>query len=210
MSTYQTDEEQVEALKRWWKDNGKSIIGGAAVGLTLVLGWQGWERYDRGQSELAAGYYTEFSHTVRGGQVAQATEQGERLIKQYADSAYASFAALELARLAYEAGQVDQAKERLGWVADHSVDPALAQLGKLRLGQLLLDQGDLEAARAVVDAADKGGFEARFAELQGDIAVKADDGAAAAEAYQRALAAGAENADLVRMKLADTGHAPAS
>ena len=209
MSTYQTDEEQVEALKKWWKEHGKSIIAGAVVGLSLVLGWQGWARYDRSQAELAAGYYSEFTSTVRGGQTAQAAEQGERLIKQFGDSAYASFAALELARLAYDEGRFDQARERLQWVADHSVDAALAQLGRLRLGQLLLDQGELDAARGVVDAADKGSYVASFAELRGDIAVAAGDNATAAAAYQEALAAGAENADLVRMKLADTGHAPA-
>jgi len=209
VSTYQTDEEQVEALKKWWKEHGKSIIAGAVVGLSLVLGWQGWERYDRGQAEQAAGYYSEFSNTVRSGQAAQAAEQGDRLIKQFGDSAYASFAALELARLAYDEGRFDQARERLQWVADHSVDAALAQLGRLRLGQLLLDQGELDAARGVVDAADKGSYVASFAELRGDIAVAAGDNAAAAAAYQEALAADAENADLVRMKLADTGHAPA-
>lgn len=210
MSTYQTDDEQVEALKKWWKDNGTSIIIGAVVGLSAVLGWQAWERYDRGQAERAAGYYAEFSSTVRGGNVDQAREQGDRLIEQFGDSAYASFAALELARLAYDAGQVDQAKQHLQWVADHSVDPALAQLGRLRLGYLLLDQGELDAARALAGAGADAGFAARYAELRGDIAVAAGDRAAAAEAYQAALDAGADNIDLLRMKLADTGHVPAS
>lgn len=209
MSTYQTDDEQVEALKKWWKDNGTSIIFGAVVGLSAVLGWQAWDGYSRGQSERAADYYAEFTQTARQGSAEQATEQGNRLMSQFADSAYASFAGLELARLNYEAGRVDQAKQDLQWVVDHGVDDALVQLARLRLGYLLLDQGDLDGARAIVKAGGTESFVPRFAELRGDIATAAGDAQAAAEGYQAALDAGAENADLLRMKLADTGHAPA-
>ena len=70
-------------------------------------------------------------------------------------------------------------------------------------------QGELDAARALTQGEGEGGFAGRFAELRGDIAVAAGDAAAAAAAYQEALDAGAENVDLLRMKLADTGHAPA-
>lgn len=210
MSTYQTEEEQVEALKKWWKDNGKAIILGAVVGLGAVFGWQGWERYQRGQDALAAAYYNEFTATVRTGKDDQATEQGQRLIDQFGGTAYADFAALELARVAYQAGHPDQAKQRLQWVMEHGADPALTELARLRLGMLLLDQGDLDGARAAVDAATPGDYKSRFAELRGDIAKASGDAAAAATAYQDALDAGAENADQIRMKLADTGHAPAS
>lgn len=210
MSVYQTDDEKVEELKKWWKDNGKAIIGGAIVGLALVGGWQGWQRYTQGQSELAAGYYSDFSTTVQKGDSAQAVVQGQRLIDQFADSAYADFAALELARLAYQDGDPQQARTRLQWAVDHAVDPALAQIARLRLGQLLLDQGELDAARTLLAADTTDAFKAQFAELRGDIAVAAGDPASAATAYQDALAAGAQNAALVRMKLADTGHAPAS
>ncbi len=209
MSTYQTDDEQVEALKKWWKEHGTSIIVGAVLGLGAVLGWQAWERYDRGQAETAAGYYAEFSATVRAGNADQATEQGKRLMDRFAGSAYASFAALELARLAYDTGSVDQAKQHLDWVSSHAVDPALSLLGRLRLGYLLLDQGDLDAARTQAGDPGNAAFAARFAELRGDVAVAAGDPSAAAEAYRAALDAGAENVDLLRMKLADTGHAPA-
>lgn len=210
MSTYQTEDEQVEELKKWWKENGKSIIGGAVVGLALVVGWQGWGRYTEGQAELAAEYYSEFSRTARSGAAEQAVEQGRRLMQQFDGSAYASYAALQLARLAYQQGRPEQAAEHLQWVIDHAIDPALAEVGRLRLGQLLLDQGDLDGARAQAAAVSAGAFAGQAAELRGDIAVAAGDLAAAAAAYQAALDAGVDNSDLVMMKLADTGHGPAS
>ena len=54
MSTYQTDEEQVEAIKRWWKENGKSVIGGIVLRFAVIGGWQGWQGYQRNQGEAAS------------------------------------------------------------------------------------------------------------------------------------------------------------
>ena len=34
---YDSDREQVEALRKWWKENGKSIVLGAGLGLAAVF-----------------------------------------------------------------------------------------------------------------------------------------------------------------------------
>ena len=39
MNAYETDEEKVEAIKGWWKENGISVVGGLALGLAAVFGW---------------------------------------------------------------------------------------------------------------------------------------------------------------------------
>ncbi len=33
MELYDTEEEQVQAIKEWWKENGKAVIIGAVLGL---------------------------------------------------------------------------------------------------------------------------------------------------------------------------------
>lgn len=210
MSTHLSEEEQVEALKRWWKENGKSIIGGAVVGLALVGGWQGWQQYTQRQAEQAASLYNEFSATARAGKAEQAMAQAKGLQQQFGDSVYAVYATLALAKQAYANGQPEAAREHLQWALEHASEPALAQVARLRLARLLLDQGELDAARSLVEAAPEDAYAGQFAELRGDLALAAGDKAAAGAAYQEALAAGSANADLVRLKLADTGHAPAS
>ncbi len=40
-----TDNEREEQLRRWWSDNWAWIIGGVALGLALLAGWQYWQRY---------------------------------------------------------------------------------------------------------------------------------------------------------------------
>ena len=38
MSSYLSEEEQVEALKKWWKDNGTSVIAGVVLGFGIIFG----------------------------------------------------------------------------------------------------------------------------------------------------------------------------
>ena len=42
MSAYLEEEEQIEAIRNWWKENGRSVIAGAVLGLAAIFGWQGW------------------------------------------------------------------------------------------------------------------------------------------------------------------------
>ncbi|PAR85254.1 YfgM family protein, partial [Vibrio cholerae] len=40
MELYDTEEQQVEAIKDWWKENGKAVIFGAVIGLGGLFGWR--------------------------------------------------------------------------------------------------------------------------------------------------------------------------
>ena len=40
MEHYETEEQQVEAIKRFWKENGTAIIVGAVLGLGGLWGWR--------------------------------------------------------------------------------------------------------------------------------------------------------------------------
>ena len=42
MSDHLTDEEQVEKVKAWLKENGTSIVAGVVIGLGGIFGWQFW------------------------------------------------------------------------------------------------------------------------------------------------------------------------
>lgn len=209
MSSYLSDEEQVEALKKWWKENGKAIIGGAVLGLGLVGGWQAWERYTQGQAQLASAYYEEFILAARSGDES-ALNQGERLLEKHASSTYAQFAALELAAMHYRAGDKDKARERLQWVRDTASEPALQQVARLRLARLMIDAGELDQAAGLLSGSVDDSFAGEFATLRGDIALARGDQAAARAAYQEALLKGAGDAALIQMKLAEIGGADAS
>ena len=52
-----SEEEQLDIVKRWWKENGTSLIAGAALAAAGVFGWNAWQNYQQGQSEAASVRY---------------------------------------------------------------------------------------------------------------------------------------------------------
>jgi predicted negative regulator of RcsB-dependent stress response len=205
MSAYQTEEEQVEAIKKWWKDNGKSVVGGIVLGFAIIGGWQGWQGYRHSQGEEASSYFDAMRQAVRTGQHDKAIEDGKRLIGEYGGTAYASFAALELAKLSYQRGEKAAARNHLQWVADSAPDPSIRELARLRLGAVLLDMQDTAALQSLLAAAPLPAFAGEFAALRGDLERTLGSQEAAREAYQEALIRGVEDVGLLRMKLVEVG-----
>lgn len=201
MNVHLTEDEQVEALKKWWAENGKSIIAGVVIGLSAIGGWQAWQNYSRGQSEQASAYYESFRNASQGSELEHTLRQGERLQREFSDTSYADFVALELAKLQYQAGDKDKAIVQLQSVVDQSSVTVTRELAQLRLARLYLDTGDLSAARSLVSSIDQGHFPAERAVIDGDIAMQESDQAAAAIAYSRALTLDPADPSLIEMKL---------
>ncbi len=210
MSAYLNEEEQVEALKNWWKDNGRSVIGGVVLGLAAIFGWQGWQGWQRGQEEAASALYEQMLGQLRNGDAVSAQNTGKRLLGEFTDSVYASFAAMKLAQAAYDEDQKGVAAvEHLQWVATHAPDPVIGDLARIRLVRVLLDDGEQVRAEKVLAEVQEGFMPAIVAELRGDIARAKGDVAAARQAYEEAMRAGSTN-ELVRMKREALGQAGAA
>jgi predicted negative regulator of RcsB-dependent stress response len=131
-------------------------------------------------------------------------ETAKRLVGEFGGTAYAAFAALQLAQLSYTQGEKDAARAHLQWAMDNAPDKALAELARLRLAQLLIDMQQWDEASALVAGAGEM-MAGDFAVLRGDIARQQGDADAARAAYREALDKGVHNAELVRMKLVDSG-----
>lgn len=202
MSGYQTEEEQVEALKRWWKENGTSIIAGVVIGLGGVFGWQAWGNYQDRVGKDASLAFSQMVSAEQRGDAESASKQAELLRLEYDGSNYAVFAAMAQARLKLEQGDAAAARSQLEWAMAQTDNDSLKQLAQLNLARILLNEGDLDAAGKLADVA-SGGFAGDFAQLRGDIAAERGDKQAAFEAYTLAMTQEASNRNLLQMKLDD-------
>ena len=198
-----SEEEQVEALKKWWRENGRSVIAGVVIGLGAVFGWQGWTQYQRSIAEQGGAEFQQLQQMVASGDSESAAKQAEMMVAEFDGGTYSLFASLALARTKLALDDAVGAEVQLRWALENSNQPSLRQIARLRLARVLLDRGETVAAEAVVAAAENDSFAGEFAELRGDIALAKGDAEDARSAYREALMNGVSGAALVQMKLDD-------
>lgn len=209
MEIYNSEQEQVEALKAWWDKNGRTALMALAVFLVSVVGWQKWDAHRKGVAEAASTHYQKMLEMV-GEDNANAMEAGRALIANYPDTVYAGMTSLVLAKLSVEQNDLEGAVAHLTSAMEKIDQPELAALARLRLARVQLAQGKPDAALATL-AAGNGG--AASDELRGDILLSQDKRDEARAAYGKALEGYGEVADkrsLVQMKLDDLAVAVAA
>jgi len=184
-----TDEEKLELLKKWWKENGGSIITGVILGLAMLFGGKAWFAYQERQSETASNIYAVMMVALDNGNAAGVTQRAGILMADYTSTPYASLAALALAKLKLDEGELVAAHAQLQWVLDNTGSEVIRETARLRLIRVLIAEQDLEGAEALAAQANKtGAFEALYAEIDGDIYTVRGDFINASKAYEQALA----------------------
>jgi predicted negative regulator of RcsB-dependent stress response len=202
VSTYETDEEKVEAIKKWWKENGLSVVGGAAIGLAAIFGWRAWINYQDSVGQQASAAFEQLLATADTNDTQSSIKQSQLLAEEFSSSIYKTLARLVEAKVELKAGNSAGARAALEQALAASAEPGIRRIAALRLARLLVAEGDLAAASALVaEHEDGGSFAGAFAALRGDIARAEGRTAEAREAYEQAIAAGAANPVQLQLKL---------
>jgi len=210
VEVYRTEEEQVEALKEWWSENGRSVIIGVVLALAAVFGWRTWQDNTRAQTAAASGEYQMLLARLDAGEGREVVEIARRIIGEYPTTPYAALASLSLAQQAVDQGDLDGAGAHLRWVMDNAKVAEVRQVAQVRLGRLLVAQGRSDEALQQL-AGMSSSFSAMAEEVKGDAYLAQGRRAEALQSYQAALAAAADvpaKQQLLRMKvddLADVG-----
>ncbi|CAA0102103.1 Uncharacterised protein [Halioglobus japonicus] len=191
MEPYNTEEEQVEALRRWWNENGRSTVAIIVLALAGGFGWQAWQARSIGQQEQASELYQALLRTVEtpeSSQAAQGVELAEQLKNEFSGTQYAQFAALQLAAMAVSNGDLAGAEEQLRWVLGKAASGSdTAQIAQLRLARVLAAAGATDQALDILMNADPGPYGASYAVAQGDILLAAERPDEARTAYNLAM-----------------------
>lgn len=209
MVGYRSEEEQMDQIRRWWKEHGRSIFAGVIIALVGIFGWQQWQGYQDRQQLAASAAYQALIADLGDGNTAAAQNQAEQLRGKHADSPYAVLAAFLMAHQYVEKNDLQAAAKELRWAVDHTALPAFHTIARLRLAQVLLGASDATAALKVAQPVPKGPFAGQFQELIGDIHVAQSNQTAAIKAYQAALAdeLTGQRRGLIQAKLNDLGSA---
>src|SRR5262245_57944966 len=188
MSTYDLEEqEQLAALKGWWKEHGGGVVLAATLVAAAIAAWNGWSWYQRSQAVQAAALYDTLQKAARANDLKATRETAGSILENYPRSAYAPLAALVSAKVQFQAGDLKTARAQLQWVVEHAKSDEIRSIASLRLASVLLDDKEPEGALKVLEAKPHPGFEALYAAQRGDILMEQKKRDEARAAYKSAV-----------------------
>ena len=206
MSEHLTEAEQVEALKKWWKENGTAIIIGIVVGLGAVIGVRYWFSYQETRGVNASNLYDKFTAAVGKKDVALVETLSNEMRDKFKGTSYAALTAMQLAKQDVDANKLPEAEKNLRWALANPGHKVIGLIARQRLAEVLYAEGKLDDALTLLDKVKDPTFDPRFALIRGDILRKQGKSEQAREAYQLALtdsSLSGKEREFVQMKLDD-------
>ena len=207
------EQEQLDALKAFWKQYGNLITWVLIAALTAYAGWNGWVWYERDQAQKSGAMFEQLERAALIGDADQAKRVFDDMKSRYPRTTYTQQGALLAAKTQHAKGQLDAARETLAWVGENAGDAEYKTIARLRLAGLLLDQKKYDEALKQLDVAAPKEFEALVADRRGDVLMAQGKPEEAKAAYAKAWATMADSVDyrrLIEAKLTALGAAPAA
>lgn len=195
MAEHISEEEQVEALKRWWNDNWLSVVLPIVIALGGYVAWSAWGVHKASQAESASIQYqtlldmveVDFGQQLDPNKRLNAKDIASSIVSTYPGGLYADLSRLMLAKFAVEDKELDRASELLQAVMDDGANASIRELAKTRLARVLSAQGKHDEALALVSATSDPAYKALMAEIRGDIYFAQGNLSLSKTAYQEAL-----------------------
>jgi predicted negative regulator of RcsB-dependent stress response len=181
------EQEQIDAIKAWWKQYGNTVLLSVAVFVAIVAGIQGWRYYQNKQTAQAAGLYEMLQGAADSHDASKVRTVAGQLIEQYPRTAYATRAALLAARSNYDGGDAKSAKAQLQWVLDHAGSDEIRDTARLRLAGILLDEKNYAEALKQLETKHGTAFDGLYADLKGDVLLASGKESEAQASYKLAL-----------------------
>jgi len=212
MANYETEEQQLQAIKNWWKKNGNTLTWSLVLILGAVAGGRYWIGHKQQLAEAASMEFSQLRNELREGNYEAIEKRVKYIQDSFADTPYAIQAVLLKARSDVNQDKLPDAEAALQWVLDHDSLPEIKVVARLRLARVLAAEGQQERALSVLDQGDPGTMRAGYEEARGDIYLGMGRAADARLAYQKALVATPSDEDhrILQMKLDDLGGAVSS
>jgi len=187
-----TEEEQVEQIKKWWNSNGKQIIAGAVIGLGGIWGWNTYLEYQDKQSLNARSLYLSYASDSNN------LGAYDKLTTDFSSNSYSDQAILLMAKYLFDAGSYSQA---LGVIKPLMNNPSsvISNTAALRAASIHLQLGQHDQALLILEGQSDDGFSGLIYNLMGDIYLDLDNRTEAKNYYSLAIDNVTENSNLTQL-----------
>ncbi len=202
------EQEQLEALKAWWKRHGNWITWVLIAILGCYAAYAYWGYYQRKQAAQASQLYYEMQNAVLSDDHERALRVAKDTQEKFGGTAYAPMVTLVAAKMAYEGNKADIAKSQLQWVVNHAKQDGYKAIARIRLAGILLDEKAYDEGMKLLSAGFPESFVSLAEDRKGDFLVAQDKPDDARKAYRTALEKASPDdpgKQLIQLKLEEIG-----
>ena len=205
------EREQWELAKQKVRELWIYVVGGVALGLAGLGGWNWWQERREVQAETASARYEELIQAFQRNDATRGLTLLEDLKSQYAWTPYPALGSLIAARIQVEANELDKASASLRFTMDNAHDDEIRLIARLRLARVLSAQGKHDDGLALLKVDEPGEFAPRLSDVRGDILLAKGDRDGALREYLAARTVsndGRVDFDMLDLKIRDLGGTP--
>ena len=187
-----SEEEQVDKIKKWWNSNGKQIIAGAAIGLAGVFGWNYYNDYQDNQALNARTLYLNYAEDSNN------VDAYNKLIKEHPSSSYTDQATLLMAKYLFDAGSYSLALDAIKPLISNQ-SSIISFTAVLRTASIYLQLGQHDEALSTLNIESGEGFSGLIYNLTGDVYLDLGNSDEAKKYYLLAIENITENSNLTQL-----------
>ncbi|MCK3655585.1 hypothetical protein A4G19_07435 [Pasteurellaceae bacterium Macca] len=203
MSDYlnQTEEQQFQEAKNWFKQNGTPIVVVIFIASIASFGWNFWQKHQVEVAQQTSASYQQVMESYLQNPDKN-TPLVEKFISDNKGNNYGVFSQLELAKQLVNKGDFANAKTYLTDALNNSNDATLQNIIRFRLSLVEFQLKEFDNALATLAKVQDSAWNYRKQLLTGDILNAKGDKTAARSAYEQAKAeAGNEEQMLIDVRL---------
>ncbi|MBD9642108.1 MULTISPECIES: YfgM family protein [Pantoea] len=201
MEVYSNENEQVDALRQFFANNGKFLAVGVIIGIAALGGWRFWSSHQEGTDKAASAEYQQLTSAMQADKPdsleAVATFASEN------NNTYGALASLDLAKQYVETNQLDKAITLLQSGLKDTKDANLQAVINLRLARIQLQQSQADAALSTLNNVKGDGWTAIVADIRGEALLSKGDKQGARDAWSKGAESQASPAlkQMLQMKM---------
>lgn len=199
MEVYTTENEQVDALRRFFAENGKALAVGIVLGIGALVGWRYWQNHQSASMMAASESYEQTSMVLAAPKSADVTA-AEKFIQANSNN-YGVLAAMQLAKYFVDQGDFAKAEQQLLTAQSNVKDENLLALINLRLARVQLQEKKLDEALKTLEGVKGEGWMTMMQDVRGDVLLAKGDSKGAREAYSKGIESNASPALTAMMRI---------
>jgi len=201
VEVYSNENEQVDALRRFFANNGKALAVGVVIGIAALGGWRYWSSHQQDSAKTVSAEYQKVTSAMQAGK--PETLEAVNTFASENSNTYGALAALDLAKQYVGSNQLDKAATLLQNGLKDTKDANLQAVINLRLARIQLQQNQADAALKTLDGVKGDGWTAIVADIRGEALLSKGDKQGARDAWSKGVESDASPAlkQMMQMKM---------